>query len=39
MCDPLRLYTELDSERRELRGTGWESGSGNGDRIFSSFGV
>lgn len=34
MCDPLHLYTERGSERREFRGTGWDSGSGSDDMIF-----
>lgn len=33
MCDPLQLSPELDSQRRELRRTVWDSRSGYEDRI------
>jgi len=35
MCDLLHHYTELGSEGRELRGTGWDRGSGYEDTVFS----
>lgn len=33
MCDPPQPSPELGSARRELRGTGWDSGRGNEDIV------